>query len=281
MRVDGLAPPEVTRAATSGGGGHGGVGGGTQVTITGSTFSGTGSGTPEPEGLTTVSFGGSPATNVVVHSTKVITCLTPPHPPGLVDVAVIDEYGQAGILPNGFEYIAPPTVTGVIPPSGRMGGGTSVIVTGTDFALTAPVQVDFGGSPATNVVVQSHTQLTCSTPPHAAGPVDVMVTNEGIGSGVLPNGYTYTGWEGDVAPRPTLGDEDLMAGDLSQMRRFVAGLDTPQAGPEFQRADTAPHPTLGDGDLQAGDLSQQRRYVAGLDPLTGAGGPTAFSGAGP
>jgi hypothetical protein len=198
-----------------------------------------------------------------------------------VDVVIADGYGRVCTMPDAFEFLDVPTVLGVTPPSGRMGGGTSVTVTGTNFALTVPVQVDFGGALATNVVVRSHTQLTCSTPPHAAGPVNVTVTNPMTAGGTLPNGYTYIGWEGDVGPRAALGDEDLLAGDLMQLRRFAAGLDTPQAGAEFQRADIAPRLTLGDGDIQAGDLSQQRRYVAGLDPLTNAGGPTAFSGLSP
>jgi hypothetical protein len=159
-----------------------------------------------------------------------------------------------------------------------MGGGTNVTITGANFLTNGTTTVAFGGQTAPNVVVVSATELACSTPPHVAGLVGVAVTSPNGLSGGLDNAYTYTGWEGDVAPRDNLGDEDLLAGDLSQQRRFVAGLDTPAAGPEFQRADIAPRATVGDGNLQAEDLSQQRRYVAGLDPLTGAGGAAAFAG---
>jgi hypothetical protein len=72
----------------------------------------------------------------------------------------------------------------------------------------------------------------------------------------------------------------LQAGDLPRERRSVAGLDSPDGGPEFQRADAAPTSSLGDGHVQANDLSQVRRYVAGIDPLTPAGGPTQFVGDG-
>ena len=43
---------------------------------------------------------------------------------------------------------------------------------------------------------------------------------------------------------------------------------------EFQRADTAPLATRGDGILTAGDVTQIRRYVAGIDAANSAAGPT-------
>lgn len=56
------------------------------------------------------------------------------------------------------------------------------------------------------------------------------------------------------------------------MRRFVAGIDTPN-GSEFQRADCAPRLTNGDGAIDAGDLVQVRRYATNLDVAVGAAGP--------
>ncbi|MEQ1645592.1 MAG: carboxypeptidase regulatory-like domain-containing protein, partial [Pyrinomonadaceae bacterium] len=80
------------------------------------------------------------------------------------------------------------------------------------------------------------------------------------------------GLEGDVANRNT-GNGTFEAADVVQMRRFVAGLDTPVAtNNEFQRADTAPASTKGDGTLNSTDLVQTRRYVAGLDSTQSAGG---------
>lgn len=83
------------------------------------------------------------------------------------------------------------------------------------------------------------------------------------------------GFEGDVAPRPN-GDGVVLATDVTQLRRFATGLDTPGAGTnEGQRADIAPRASFGDGIINAGDVVQGRRYATGLDPLTGAGGPAA------
>ncbi|MBK9528324.1 MAG: hypothetical protein IPO41_08385 [Acidobacteria bacterium] len=83
------------------------------------------------------------------------------------------------------------------------------------------------------------------------------------------------GFESDVAPRPN-GDGALLSTDITQVRRFVAGLDTPSVNPnEFQRTDSAPRSSFGDGVINSSDVVQVRRYGAGLDPLTIAGGPTA------
>jgi hypothetical protein len=51
-------------------------------------------------------------------------------------------------------------------------GGTTVTITGTDFA--APMKVTFGGVQSTSVVVVNPTTITCLTPPHARGDVDVV-----------------------------------------------------------------------------------------------------------
>ena len=80
-------------------------------------------------------------------------------------------------------------------------------------------------------------------------------------------------YEGDVAPR-NAGDGVVNALDVVQIRRFAAGLDTPDpASNEFQRADSSPRATFGDGVIDAADVVQARRYATGLDPLTPAAGP--------
>jgi PKD repeat protein len=93
---------------------------------------------------------------------------------------------------NGYTYVAPPTITGVNPGQGPVAGGTSVLVQGSGFYLTPPcaVLVTFAGTPATAVVVVSDTELTCNTPAHPEGKVDVAVTTPG-GSAVLSQGFEY------------------------------------------------------------------------------------------
>jgi alpha-tubulin suppressor-like RCC1 family protein len=242
--------------------------GGQRVSIFGANFA----------GPAEVKFDTTVAITAEVISPTQITCSTPAHAEGHVDVTVINRLGQSDTLEAGYQYVLPATVSSITPTSGRMGGhkppACPCCVTITGDGFTTPATVHFDAETAGNVQVVNLTTITCETPPHAAGPADVILNIAG-NEAILPDGYAYCGYEGDLACRTSLGDEGLTAGDLAQARRFVAGLDTPAAGPEFQRADVAPRsPDYGDGELSAGDLIQQRRYVAGLDPLTAAGGPT-------
>jgi CTP:molybdopterin cytidylyltransferase MocA len=154
--------------------------GGTGVTITGTNFVSGAS----------VTFGGTAATNVVVVSGTQITATTSAHAAGAVTVTVTNPDTQSGSLTNGFTYVAAPTVSNVVPNSGPAAGGTGVTITGTNFVSGA--SVTFGGGAATNVVVVSGTQITATTPAHAGGAVNVVVTNPDTQSGTLVNGFTYT-----------------------------------------------------------------------------------------
>jgi hypothetical protein len=87
-----------------------------------------------------------------------------------------------------------------------------------------------------------------------------------------------TGFEGDVAPRPNGNNNgSVTIADWVQVGRFVAGLDTANAGSEFQRADCAPRTSLGNGSITISDWVQAGRYAAGLDPVLPAGGSTSAS----
>jgi hypothetical protein len=157
----------------------GSTNGGTAATITGTNFvSGA-----------TVTFGGTASTGVIVVSSTSITATTPAHAAGAVNVVVTDS-GGSGTLTNGFTYVgSPPTITTISPSSGSTNGGTVVTITGTNFVSGATVT--FGGTAATGVTVVSSTSITATTPAHAAGAVNVVVTDSG-GSGTLTNGFTYT-----------------------------------------------------------------------------------------
>ena len=155
--------------------------GGTTVTITGAAFR-TGA---------AVTFGGLAAAAVAVVDAATITATTPEHAVGGVDVAVTNGDGQAGLLIGGFTYaIHPaPTVTAVTPMSGPPAGGTAVTITGAAFREGATVT--FGGTPAIGATVVDETTITATTPEHAAGAVDVLVTNVGNQSGVLVRGFSF------------------------------------------------------------------------------------------
>ena len=173
-----IAAPTVSSVSPS----SGPVAGGTAVTITGTNFAVGAS----------VTFGSAAATNVTVVNGTTITATSPAGSAGAVTVTVTNSGGQSGSLNNGFTYTTAtaPTVSSVSPRSGPVAGGTAVTITGTNFAAGA--SVTFGGTAATNVVFVSGTQVTATTPAHAAGGVTVTVTVNGQ-SGNLANGFTYNG----------------------------------------------------------------------------------------
>ncbi len=111
-----------------------------------------------------------------------------------VTVQSISANAVTGALP------AAPTITGLIPTGGPTAGGTTVVIMGTDFAgMIAPDAVTFDGLNATSYVVDSATQITAVSPPHAVGPVQVQVNALGGSSTSGPSSeYTYA-----VAPAVT------------------------------------------------------------------------------
>lgn len=86
------------------------------------------------------------------------------------------------------EYAANLAVTGVTSASGSTAGGETVTVHGYGFAAGATVT--FGGTPATDVQVTSSTTITVVAPAHAAGKVDVAVTQDGV-TATGTDAFTY------------------------------------------------------------------------------------------
>jgi len=104
-----------------------------------------------------------------------------------------------------------PTINALIPTSGPAGGRALVVVTGSGFRLPPPppaggpttalpptVVVLVGGRRAEDVRVLSAERLTIRTPPHDAGPADLLVRNLGDDGtpipgeeATLPAGFTY------------------------------------------------------------------------------------------
>jgi hypothetical protein len=169
------------------------INGGTVVSITGTGFL----------AGATVTVGGTAATGVTVVNSTSITATTPAHVVGPVNVIVTNSDTQSGTLTQGFTYTAisnpPPTLTGISPASGTAAGGTAVTITGAGFIAGATVSL--GGTPATGVTVVNGTSITATTPAHAAGTVNVIVTNSDTQSGTLTQGFTYTAVSN---PPPTL-----------------------------------------------------------------------------
>lgn len=202
-----VAPPTVTSVTPN----SGSTAGGTSITD----LAGTGfiSGA-------TVTFGGSSATNVTFVSATKLTCTTPAHAAGAVNVVVTNPDTQTGTGTNAFTYVAPPTVSSCTPNEGSANGGQSITnLAGTGFLAGATVT--FGGTSATNVSVVNSTKITCTTPAHSAGAVTIRVTNTDTQYGELAVGYTYVAPPGQASnPTPT----DALTGvDINQNLSWSAG----------------------------------------------------------
>lgn len=84
-----------------------------------------------------------------------------------------------------------PTITMIGPGSGTQAGGTSITITGNLFLTGASVL--FGVNKATNVVVNSPNNITCTTPAASGGgAVNVIVANRDGQLSAFGNGFTYT-----------------------------------------------------------------------------------------
>jgi len=95
--------------------------------------------------------------------------------------------------------VVSPNPTGIAPSSGPTDGGTSVKITGTNFAAGASVKI--GANALTGVTVVSPSEIDGTTPAGAVGQVDVIVVNPDSRSGDLRKGFTYTA----PSQAPTIG----------------------------------------------------------------------------
>ncbi|MBH0054920.1 IPT/TIG domain-containing protein [Salinibacterium sp. SWN139] len=168
---------------------EGPLAGGTVVTITGTGFT----------GATGVTFDGDDGTSFTVVSDTEITVTTPAGAEGAAAVVVEHPAGDADA--GDFTYVAAPTVSAMSPDLGPIAGGTDVTITGTGF--TGATGVTFDGDAGTSFSVVSDTEITVTSPAHAAGAVDVVV--EHAGGDVSAGDFTYLATPSVTDLSPTSG----------------------------------------------------------------------------
>ena len=160
--------------------------GGQSVTVTGWGF--------QPGAQVTV--GGAAASQVTVVTSTLITLTTPAGSAGVTSIRVVNPDGGTGTLAGVYTYEATPTITAVTPSTGTIAGGESVTVRGTGFAADSVVTI--GGVEAYNVTVVDADTVTAIVPVGTkAGAAIVEVTNPGVGSADLDDGFTYLAVEQD------------------------------------------------------------------------------------
>jgi len=166
--------------------------GGTQVTIFGTNFS------PGAVVLFGTGPGAFSALNCAVDGGTSISCFTPAHPAGAVNVTVMNVDGQVSTAAGAYTFvlITPPTFTSVAPVTGPTNGSTAITITGTLFQAGATVALN--GLPASNVTVVNPTTITANTPALPTGPADVTVTNPDGGTVTGPDAFTYAVGTGPI-----------------------------------------------------------------------------------
>ena len=162
---------------------------------------------------TNLTVDGDPV-SIGTNSSTQITATAPPHALGTVTVAVTTSGGSAT---HSLTYVALPTISGLNPNSGPL-GGRSVTITGTNFVdLSGATAVTFGGQNATTYTVNSPTQITATAPAHAPGTVRVQVTAVGGSTAdTLADNFTY------VAP-PTITSLSPTNGPLTGTTVTITG----------------------------------------------------------
>ena len=171
--------------------------GGTAVTISGTNLG----------SATGVDFGLTGALSVRVLSPTSIEAFAPPGV-GTVDVTITSPWGASPTVPaDRFTYVPPPSVTGLSPTAGALGGGTLVTISGLNLGEATGVQ--FGSVSGTQLVLVSGTTLR-ATAPAGTGTVDVTVKTRVGGTSETSSAdrFTYTPPPSVTALSPAAGPEE-------------------------------------------------------------------------
>ncbi len=253
--------------------------GGTKVTISGKTM----------DDVTQVKFDGEICTSLEIVSEKKLTCLTPAHAAGEVDVVLYSATFNPLTLKDGFLYTGEadvaPTLTSIAPTEGVIAGGDAVALTGTGFETGATVQFD--GVDATNVVVVSNSSITCDTPAHAAGVVDVTVENANTLNDTLAASFTYVTLPTIASVNPTSGSASgglgvtisgtNLTGTTAVTFDGVAATSVNVVNATTVTAVTLAH-AAGAVDVEITTASGSDSLVSGFTYLVTAVGQSAFGG---
>jgi hypothetical protein len=121
-----------------------------------------------------------------------------------------------------------PGVTGVTPISGLTSGGQSVTIVGSGFS--AATGVSFGGV-AASFAINSDTTITATTPAHAAGTVDVTVTNTAATSAAsAADQFQYVVVNGTAPPTVATAASATVANNQQSASLSVLGASQYAAG---------------------------------------------------
>ena len=104
-----------------------------------------------------------------------------------VDVTVSTQ-SETDVRPAGFRYLGP-ALSGVSPASGEQAGGDEILISGQGIAPESAIAL--GKGRVTNVTRLSEIEFHGLSPAHAAGQVELTVTNPNNYTGAMPGAFTY------------------------------------------------------------------------------------------
>lgn len=170
---------------------EGPAGGATAVTLSGAGF----------QSGATVTIDGNRVDATVLNA-NTISVVMPAHAAGKVDVAVIRAPGQQPLeVQSGYRFIGPPIISQILPDTGSTSGGAPILIRGDGF-WDGGVNVTMGGI-KTLIEDLDNDYLYLSTPAHAAGTVEVIVTDrfgqnaKGLFTYASPGTFDFNGdWRG-------------------------------------------------------------------------------------
>ena len=122
----------------------------------------------EPDGGHAVDFGAGNPGAVTSNTAGKIVVTSPASTlaapgTGTVDVTVTTAWGTSPVVPaDQFTYVGAPTVTALYGGNAPTGGGTTIIIQGTNFV--GVTNVEFATTAATSYVVQSSTEISAVVP---------------------------------------------------------------------------------------------------------------------
>jgi len=151
-------------------------------------------------GATQCFFGTTPVLITAMNAAGTSFTCTPPAGSGTVSIGITSAYGAAiiGTGDKGYTYMAPPTTSSLGTTMGPVAGGTSVVITGTNFydrssaafpGSTLPVA--FGITASTGGVINSTSQVTVATPAFATITGGAVLVNLNTPTGTASS-LTYT-----------------------------------------------------------------------------------------
>ena len=170
------APPTITNISPQGGD----TGGGTTVTITGTNFV-SGATVTIGTACSNYDYSGVPTT-IVCDTGDNLGSET------YEDVVVTNPDTNTDTLSNGYLYTDSPTISSISPATGPSTGGTSVVITGTNY-VSPFATVEIGGGVCSSPVITG-TTISCTTTGLPAGTYNVVV-KQLFQEVTLPSAFTY------------------------------------------------------------------------------------------